>query len=76
MGINVKGFNLLKIGQNRYDFKLKSGKRKIAYEILEFNENEIEFMTNSVMFFSDKGNDVKIKKDIVKLSEIEEIIEK
>lgn len=76
MKIKVKGFDLLKIGKNRYDFKLKNGKRKIAYEILEFNENEIEFMTNGFMFLGPKENDVKFKKDVINLEDVEEIIEK
>lgn len=75
MELKIKGFDLLKVGQKRYYFKLKNGKRKIAYEILKFNEKEIEFMTNGVMFLGE-NEDIKLKKDIISLNDIEEIIEK
>lgn len=70
---DVKGYDLLEVGKNRYDFMLNNGERKIVYEILSYNENEIEVVVNSVMVFA-KIDTVEYKKEIIPLDEIKEII--
>lgn len=71
----IIGFDLLKVGEYKYDFKLKNGKKKRVYEIIRYNENEIEYMTNGMMFLAEY-NDVRHKKETININEIAEIVEK